>query len=1011
MKAVVFWEKEFPFIDTAPLTQQQIKKALGGWQVSFAGLADLQRDLANADLLLTVHGSAVAKAAWPAFMEFFSRGGNWAHLGGAPFTRPVRLSGGAWHIETHQTCFAREVMLRHTFEVPLPATARLVSLQEHADLSSALSGFEPTRAWALQIRLTDNRVHHEDAGSSGTRQAYFTPLVHAIDEGKVLVAPIAALDHPLGPYCGGRWVLAPCQGQEPLSAKLIKAMCEHAVGPHVRLEVRPGFGCYYPGEKATMIIRAACSTQTELTVKLSIRDDRGKQVYSGRFDTTAGAADAFITTPPITVPRAGLYSASSQAFAKGKLVAGAHNGFWVYDAKLMAKPKPLSMNKDYFLRDGKPYPVTGTTYFSTVSHRSFLFEPTPLDWDRDMAAMKKCGINMIRTGVWTGWLRATQDVGAVDEAVVRSLQAYVLTAAKHDIPVIFNCFAFIPNSWNAVNPYIDPAALAAQKAFVSALSRRLVEANHLMWDFINEPSFFNANALFAVHPNYDSVEASAWRQWLRERGYSDDELRERWRISPNEHMGPPKPEDFFEHHTLQGIEPMRTIDFVLFGQEMFARWAKAMADVIRANGNPNQFVTVGQDEQGCYRSPTPHFYRGSVDFTSNHTWWQNDDLLWDSVVTKTPHRPHLVEETGVMFAETLDALPARTLEQVRDLLERKLVLAFAGGCGGFIQWLWNTWTYNYTDMEAGIGMLRADGSAKPELWALSDVAHFMAGVGRYMVGRRSEETCIVIPHSNQFGTCPTADAALRRSVRTLEYRMGVPCRSASEYFPQDIGNARFIVLPAPRQLIQECWDVLMEKVRRGAWLLASGFIEADEVRRPVPRLARWGLQTVCRTMLHQETLPLAKELGQDALEVCFAPQHGTIPHLQTARGPGEQALPLQVLPLGKGKIVYCPIPIENCLSEADTENVYRLFAKAAGLQTNKPQATAPGLLVRPERFEKHTLFLIVNESSVPQQATLSGQAVRAGDWRHVVAVPAGRSAMVLVENAGGKIIAQYQPRE
>ncbi len=79
-----------------------------------------------------------------------------------------------------------------------------------------------------------------------------------------------------------------------------------------------------------------------------------------------------------------------------------------------------------------------------------------------------------------------------------------------------------------------------------------------------------------------------------------------------------------------------------------------------------------------------------------------------------------------MFAERLDTMPWRTPEMARDLLERKMALSFAGGCAGFIQWLWNTCLYNSCDNEAGIGLLRADGSEKPELQSLREVSRFMA---------------------------------------------------------------------------------------------------------------------------------------------------------------------------------------------------------------------------------------------------------------------------------------------
>src|SRR6202008_3570697 len=100
--------------------------------------------------------------------------------------------------------------------------------------------------------------------------------------------------------------------------------------------------------------------------------------------------------------------------------------------------------------------------------------------------------------------------------------------------------------------------------------------------------------------------------------------------------------------------PLKVIDYRLFAQDMFTAWATDMANLIKKNGNPNQLVTVGQDEGGTGESPSPHFFADAVDFTCIHNWWLNDDLVWDNVVTKAPGKPNLVEETGVMFYEKMD---------------------------------------------------------------------------------------------------------------------------------------------------------------------------------------------------------------------------------------------------------------------------------------------------------------------------------------------------------------------
>ncbi len=284
-------------------------------------------------------------------------------------------------------------------------------------------------------------------------------------------------------------------------------------------------------------------------------------------------------------------------------LAVCENGFWIYHAELLARMKPLTVNADYFLRDGLPYPVTGTTYMSTVSHRTWLFEPSVAAWERDFAAMRRAGVNLVRTGIWMAWLRAMIEVGAVDEGTIRALQAFLLTAARHDLPVIFTAFAFLPETWGGTHPYLDPAAVRAQCTFLAALAQRLAPMPHLLWDFINEPSFASSDHLWDCRPNYGCHEEAAWLGWLRAQGVSDDEWRERWRLTPSDPLGLPALRDFVYSHNLDGHKPLRAMDYVRFAQQQFARWTATLREVIRANGNPGQLVTVGQDEAGNLQAP------------------------------------------------------------------------------------------------------------------------------------------------------------------------------------------------------------------------------------------------------------------------------------------------------------------------------------------------------------------------------------------------------------------------
>ena len=196
----------------------------------------------------------------------------------------------------------------------------------------------------------------------------------------------------------------------------------------------------------------------------------------------------------------------------------------------MAGGRPFTTDAHNLLRDGVPYIVTGTSYMATDVHRRFLLEPNPHVWDRDFGAMRGAGVNMIRTGIWTGWRRYMPGPGSVDEAALRALDAFLLAARRHEMPVIFTFFAFVPDSWGGANPYLDPQAVDAQKEFISRIVERYKEMNDVIWDLINEPSCCSPDRLWQTRPNYDEHETRAWHEWLRERfpSETDDELRAIW---------------------------------------------------------------------------------------------------------------------------------------------------------------------------------------------------------------------------------------------------------------------------------------------------------------------------------------------------------------------------------------------------------------------------------------------------------------------------------------------------
>jgi hypothetical protein len=424
---------------------------------------------------------------------------------------------------------------------------------------------------------------------------------------------------------------------------------------------------------------------------------------------------------------------------------------------------------------------------------------------------------------------------------------------------------------------------------------------------------------------------------------------------------------------------------------MFARWASEMVTTLRQAGNPNQLVTVGQDEGGTYERPAPMFHGPTVDFTSNHTWWLNDDLLWDHVVTKTPDRPLLVSETGVMFYEKIDGSAWRTEEMARDLLERKLVLAIAAGGAGFIEWIWNTNPYMPLDNESAIGLLRPDGSRKPELDALRVIAEFATGL-RDLGPRQPEPVLMVIPHSYMFSVRNRATEATQRCVRAMCYHNRIAMSGCSEYALDRLDHLpQLIVVPSPRVLTDEAWRRLVEFAEAGATLLVSGPIDSDEHWRPAPRLARFGVEAEVRPVAQQEHL----EIDRITYELSF--RGDKLQRVDTAAIAGATTPRVRELPLGQGALIWSPLPVELGHQVETTVALYRFALSRARVDPLFSLADPdPGILVYPAQFENALLLGVVSELGAPSDVTI--EPTGAAPIR--LSLPPGRATMVLTrENA------------
>ncbi|RXZ82559.1 glycoside hydrolase [Paenibacillaceae bacterium] len=717
--------------------------------------------------------------------------------------------------------------------------------------------------------------------------------------------------------------------------------------------------------------------------------------------------------------QAGYYEAVCVAKASDGEIRLFRQGFWGVDHELLRSGSFLTRDRDYFRRDGRPFPIVGMTYMTSDVARKFLLLPNSAVWDRDMAQMKAAGINYLRTGIWTAFRQMMFIDGHPYDEVLRAIDAFFLTAKKHGLEVTFTFFTFVPESWEGANPYLDPRSREAQKRFIASIVSRHAESTHVHWDLINEPSMFNPDKIFnGPEALRDPHERQAYAQWLRKR-HNDDirSLQESWNMTPEELPDfaaavPPLNMDVSFRTT--SIHPKKNavwLDYTLFTMAMHNEWAQELTSVIRAF-QPRQMVTVGQDEGLCSQRPTPFFYAEAVDYTTVHSWWQLDNLVWDSVFTKTLDKPNLIQETGIMFVETPEGKAKRSETEHKHILERKYAYAFATGGAGAVQWVWNTNFYMHNVNESSIGALRADGTEKPEAEVSYDFGRFIGGISDLFEERALEEVAVIFPYSNDFSTRKLAMDATVHLTRVMSYKLKQPLRAFGEYHLEQLADAppKLIIVPSPHNFSRKALQQLVEHIEtHGGTLLFTGPLGLDEYWREaalpdalVERIGKVARSNVRR----EEVLALnGRRLAVSFNKTRIAEVAKEVPEEQTS-GLTE----LTCAELGAGKLIWCPLPVELNEHNEPLEELYRYALQQAGAALELEWLSGgdnPGVYGRKLSFREGALFIFISETAMEEEIEVRDNAT---GRRYAFTLAPERTVMFAAQ-ANGDLRAVYLPEQ
>ncbi|MBS3943907.1 MAG: cellulase family glycosylhydrolase [Melioribacter sp.] len=995
-KVAFFIADNFPAIDVPVIVNSELEKLAANYNYQILkSVESLNNNLntTNFSLLVLPYGSAFPLDAWQTILNFLNSGGSIINIGGSPFYQPVLWQDSVWTLGIPQQTFARKLMIGPADKIELQSNrfyspVKTIAMNNFLFDENELKNL--TTVYELTYRFTIQKDFAVEDGSSGPRDAIIRPLAHMINKSNYpFAAPIIEIDRLQGSNAGGRWIFSTSNAQH--SVTLIKKLIDRALQGALELTANPIFASIHNNEIPLIRINLFQPSNTSnkpVKISVTLRNEKNKVLLTKKYELT-GTND--FKTATISLEgrySTGFYSVDVEAENINQQNNKIVTGFWVRDKNPLFNSPQIIVSKDWLRKDGKVFPVIGTTYMASDVHRKFLFEPNPYVWKNDFEMMKRSGINFIRTGLWNSWSRIMLDRGAVDESFLRALDAFVMTAIKNEIVVCFNFFAFTPPLNGGTNPYLDPSALDWQKTLITLITTRYKDIGWVHYDLINEPSYSPPNDIWKNSPIGDSYEKAEWQKWINKKyNLTATGLQNKWRDAIGDIYSPPSESELSYRIYKEDRRPRKAIDFNLFTQDVVTNWADTLTRTIKSVSNT--LVTLGQDEGGTSTRPSQQFHYTAVDYTSIHTWWLNDDLLWDGLITKVPEKPNLISETGLMRLEDIDGEPWRSPSIARNLLDRKFGLGFASRGAGIVQWAWNINPYMPIDNESAIGFFRPDGTAKLEIETLGKYSKFFEAANTIIEDYEPAEVVVVIPNTKIFAGRKNADLSTKRLVRTITDHLGITPSLISEYKLTSVrlANAKLVIIPSAEFINDEAAKVLYNASLNGTKVLFTGSLEGNSYGEISESISRLGLinkstpvsyyekYVIHNNQSNAETIATFDNQQSEFIKKCIAD------NLYSNNNIYHEPLPLE---LAKEKELLIDL-LKYMLGKSLIEYYY----DETPLSTN----------ILP--MKNHFLVVLVNESSADLTKIL-----RLGSISISTKVKTGQSKLLIVNRQSGTVISE-----
>ncbi|MDP4188161.1 MAG: cellulase family glycosylhydrolase, partial [Bacteroidota bacterium] len=523
----------FPAIETSQLTFPEVEKILNGQfdqlslsKVCFADLHKLIIEDKKIDLLIWPYGSAINEKVFEDILIFLQKGGNIIVTGGRPFSSDVEGTSDGYKLVQITNRFTKQLNIFDAQIVPAENIQSFIRNPEF-DFLPDIKELRPQSAYSL---LTFTGTDKSLGNLWGNLCSRFSTIISAADStGTPAIPLISCFDHYSSDFTGGRWVFftfTPQTGywQTKEGQLLLKKYIIYASQKPFKADIVPGYAFYNPGELADFDIQFKSFAYTDRKSHIDVNVFNRDKCVERYKDVDISANDTLIRLRLKQAVNEGLYKITFTLKDKNRVIEKRIGGFICGDIKKLNSGIPFSTNTSFLTRGGSSYPVVGMTYMAAEKHRYFLKFPNPIIWDQEMKEMKELGVNMLRTGVWQWYpYELFMDTkGAPNEKTLRSLDAWLYTAKKYDLPVQYCLFPFQPQVIGCKAPYTDEQAFEVQQKYLTVLVKRYKNDPDIIWDLINEPTYgLDAQLWNGNIPTGSRSETKLWNEWLKAK-YGDE---------------------------------------------------------------------------------------------------------------------------------------------------------------------------------------------------------------------------------------------------------------------------------------------------------------------------------------------------------------------------------------------------------------------------------------------------------------------------------------------------------